>query len=299
MGVLGKYKNGNYEVVIFEDGTKVRHNNLDSFNPERPESMDVKITNQCDMGCPMCHENSTPDGKHGDILNIQFFDTLLPYTEIAIGGGNPLSHPDFISFLEQLKERKLIANVTVNHVHFMNDIDLIQELVDKQLIYGIGVSVVNANDEFINAVSKFPNAVIHVINGIITIEELRYMAHKSLKILVLGYKEFRRGKSLFERQNVEINLLKSAFYDVLPTVIEEGWFDVVSFDNLAIKQLDPKRLLSDEEYDEFYMGDDGQFTMYVDLVNQEFAKSSTSTDRWQIKNDIKTMFDRVREVQNE
>lgn len=296
MGVLGKYVNNNYTVVIMEDGTKIRYNDLDSFNPEKPESMDCKITNQCDMGCPMCHENSTPDGKHGSILNIPFFDTLLPYTEIAIGGGNPLSHPDFIAFLEQLKKRKLIANVTVNQVHFMKDIDLIQELVDKKLIYGLGVSVVNANDEFIDAVSKFPNAVIHVINGIITTDELRYMAHKNLKILVLGYKEFRRGKSLFERQNVEINHLKSAFYDMLPTVIEEEWFDVVSFDNLAIKQLDPKRVMSDEKWDEFYMGDDGQFTMYVDLVNQEFAKSSTSTERWSIEDDIKTMFNRVREV---
>lgn len=296
MGVLGKYVNNNYTVVIMEDGTKIRYNDLDSFNPEKPESLDLKITNWCNMGCPMCHENSTPEGKHGNIMNMPFIDTLLPYTEIAIGGGNPLSHPDFIAFLEQLKKRKLIANVTVNQVHFMKDIDLIQELVDKKLIYGLGVSVVNANDEFIDAVSKFPNAVIHVINGIITTDELRYMAHKNLKILVLGYKEFRRGKSLFERQNVEINHLKSAFYDVLPKVIDEEWFDVISFDNLAIKQLNPKRLMSDKEWNEFYMGDDGSFTMYVDAVNREFAKSSTSIERWKLEDDIKTMFDRVREV---
>jgi len=297
MGVLGRYKNGNYFVTILNDGTKIRHNDSDSFNPEKPESMDLKITNQCDMGCLMCHENSTPDGKHGNILNMQFIDTLLPYTEIAIGGGNPLSHPDLIQFLEQLKERKLIANVTVNQTHFMKDVGLIRELVDKKLIYGLGVSLVDANDEFVNAVSEFPNAVVHVINGIITMDELHFIAHKNIKILILGYKEFRRGKSLYERQNVEIDHLKSAFYDILPKVIDEEWFDVVSFDNLAIKQLNPKRLMDDDKWNEFYMGDDGSFTMYVDAVNQEFAKSSTSTERWKLDNDIKNMFDKVREVQ--
>lgn len=31
MNILGKYKNGNYTVTIFDDGTKVRSNNLDFF----------------------------------------------------------------------------------------------------------------------------------------------------------------------------------------------------------------------------------------------------------------------------
>ena len=138
--------------------------------------------------------------------------------------------------------------------------------------------------------------MIHVINGLITMDKLQYMAHKGLKILILGYKEFRRGKALYERENVQINLLKSAFYDMLPVVVNECWFDCVSFDNLAIEQLDPKRVMSDEKWDEFYMGNDGQFTMYVDLVEKQFSKSSTSTKRYDLMNDVKDMFDIVREV---
>ena len=64
---LVKYRNGNYFVTIdLDTGTKVRSNDLDFFEPEYPESMDVKITNCCDMGCKFCHENSKPDGKHVD-----------------------------------------------------------------------------------------------------------------------------------------------------------------------------------------------------------------------------------------
>ena len=294
MNILGRYQNGNYTVTILRDGTKIRYNTLDFFVPEKPESMDVKITNCCDMGCPMCHEDSKPNGKHGDILNVPFFDTLSPYTEIAIGGGNPLSHPDLVTFLEQLKSKKLIPSMTVNQIHFMKNLDLIEELVNKKLIYGIGVSLNSVNDEFIEAIQKFPNTVIHVINGIVHPVQLEELAHKGLKILILGYKEFRRGNAMYANMGGVIEEMKSNLYNILPTTINDNWFDVVSFDNLAIKQLNPKRLMSDEQWNQFYMGDDGNFTMYIDLVNQEFAKSSVSTDRYPITADIRDMFNKVK-----
>ena len=49
-----------------------------------------------------CHEQSGPHGVHGD-LNNPLLDTLHPYTELAIGGGNPLEHPDLIPFLQKMK----------------------------------------------------------------------------------------------------------------------------------------------------------------------------------------------------
>ena len=119
MKILGSYKNNDYTCTMFSDGTKIRWNDKDSFNPIKPESIDLKICNRCDMACAMCHENSTPDGEFGDILNLPFIDTMFPYSEIAIGGGNPLTHPDLIEFLKRLKERKIIASMTVNQVHFM------------------------------------------------------------------------------------------------------------------------------------------------------------------------------------
>lgn len=294
MGVLGKYKNGNYFVTILSDGTKIRYNDSDSFNPDKPESMDLKITNKCNMGCSFCHEDSSPNGKHGDILNLPFIDTLLPYTEIAIGGGNPLTHPDLVPFLEKLKERKLIANITFNQYHFMDNIDFIQELVDKKLVYGIGVSMMYASDKFVECISKFPNAVIHVINGIVSIDDLKMLANHNLKILILGYKEFRRGKQMYSRQSTVIDNMKSALYNALPTIINDEWFDVVSFDNLAIKQLEPKRIMSEEQYERFYLGDDGFATFYVDAVEKKYAISSTSTERYDLLDDIKPMFDKVR-----
>lgn len=73
----------------------------------------------------MCYENSISDGKHGDILTLKFLETLHPYAEIAIGGSNPLEHPDPAPFLEYYREKKFIPSMTVNQVHFEENLDFI------------------------------------------------------------------------------------------------------------------------------------------------------------------------------
>lgn len=291
-----RYQNGNYTVTMdTKTGTKIRENDLDFFKADFPESMDIKICNKCDMGCPMCHENSTKDGAVGDIMSESFIDKLHPYTELAIGGGNPMEHPSLVPFLEKCKRLNLIPSMTVNQVHFEKHKNFIKALVDNQLIYGLGISLVDGDDEFVAKVKEFPNAVIHVINGMSAApSELERLAHQGLKILILGYKEFRRGIDHYNAASELIEKKKKYLYDMLPQIINEGWFEVVSFDNLAIKQLDAQRLMSNEDWEQFYMGDDGSATMYIDMVNREFAKSSTSTERYPLEDDIVTMFEKIR-----
>ena len=189
--VLASYKNGNYNVTVFDDGTKIRRTEDDHWAPERPESMDLKITNDCDMNCPFCHEDSHINGKHGDIMNMKFLETLMPFTELAIGGGNPLAHPDLIPFLRKCKDLKLIPSMTVNQIHFMNNLNFIDMLIERKLIHGLGVSLVSATDDFFNELNKRNNTVLHIINGLINEETLNKLYNKNLKILILGYKQFR------------------------------------------------------------------------------------------------------------
>ena len=241
-----------------------------------------------------CHENSIPNGAHGDIMNLKFIDNLHPYTELAIGGGNPLEHPDLEAFLRKCKSLKLIPSMTINQTHFMKNIDFVKMLVSEDLIYGLGVSLTNPTPEFINQIKKFPNAVIHVIAGLIPIYKLEEISKLDLKILILGYKQFRRGENLYLHESTTIASKINELKEILPVIIKNNWFKVVSFDNLAIKQLDPRRVLSDSEWDEFYMGDDGFATMYVDCVKEEFARSSTSIDRYPITDNIVDMFNVIR-----
>ena len=154
MELLGRYKNGNFKTTILSDGTKIRETEDDEFIPAFAENMDIKICNRCSAGCKFCHEGSIPDGKLGNILDEKFIETLHPYQEVAIGGGNILEHPDLIPFLYRLKARKVITNVTVNQIHFEQNQELIKELTGRKLIYGLGVSLVNPTEHFINLIKE-------------------------------------------------------------------------------------------------------------------------------------------------
>lgn len=290
------YKNGNSFIVIdSNDGTKTRFTKDDEFNLEFPESLDVCATTVCvGANCPFCYANCGSHGKHADIMGLKFIDTLRPFTEAAIQF-NDLTHPDMIPFLEKLKSKKVFASITVNQVHFEQKESLIRELVTKDLIKGIGISLRKATPEFVRRVSKYPNAVIHTINGILTAEDLEVMRDHGLKLLILGYKDLGRGVGYKENFQKEIELRQRYLYGILETLPHH--FRVVSFDNLAIEQLDVRRLLEPEEWDKFYMGDEGTASMFVDLVTGKFGVSSLcSPDQMHpLMDDIKDMFRVVRE----
>lgn len=294
MGLLGRYKNGNFVTTILSDGTKIRETEDDEFIPSFAENMDIKICNYCDMGCKFCHEGSTINGKFGNILNEKFVDTLHPYQEVAIGGGDATSHPDLIPFLQKLKKKKVIANMTVNQIHFEKKQELIKKLVDEKLIYGLGVSLVNPTKHFIELIKQYPNAVIHVINGVLKPSDIKTLENNNLKMLILGYKHLRRGNEYFEEEQNDIETKQQWLYENLEDIIQK--FKVVSFDNLAIEQLDVKRLLTQEEWDEFYMGRDSEFTYYIDMVEKKFAKSSTAPfdKRYDLLESVDNMFNKIR-----
>lgn len=290
MELLGRYRNGNYITTIMSDGTRIRETKDDEFKPAFAENMDIKICNRCDIGCNFCHEGSTKDGKLGDIMSEKFIDTLHPYQEVALGGGNVLEHPDLIPFLKKLRSMKVITNITLNQVHFENNLDIVDEMVSKKLIYGLGISLVNPTNNFIEAVQKYPNAVIHVINGILKPSDIDVLADRGLKILILGYKHLRRGEEWYS-ENYE-NIIRNQMWlkDILSTIINK--FRVLSFDNLALEQLNVRRLFSQKEWDKFYAGDDGTHTFYIDMVERKFAKSSTApmNERYDLMDNVDDMF---------
>ena len=272
--ILGTYVNGNTIVVMRKDGTKERYvKDGEKPAPEFPESIDLKITNCCDMGCPMCAERSVPGGKHADLFH-PMLDTIKPYTELAIGGGNPLEHPDLVEFLRRMQKHKVICNMTVNATHFMKKSGLISNLAEHGLIHGIGVSVPNnIPDGLIPLLEQYPNAVVHTIVGYTPIECFDQLAGHNLNLLILGYKA--KGKGFDEWQKHAYEYAKQALLLTMNFNIYRKQFKAIAFDNLAIKQLVIKKSISKEEYDNLYMGDDGQFTMYIDLVDGRFGKSST------------------------
>lgn len=292
MKFLGAYRNGNYKVYMFDDGTKIRANKLTTLEPEFPESIDMKICNRCDMACAQCHECSAPDGELAD-LNHPILNSFHPLTELALGGGNVLEHPDLDDFLKRMKDKGVLCNMTVHVNHFISNYDRLLSYAKKKLIHGLGISVNQPVSEAVAAsIAKFPNAVVHVIAGIVSPEALEVLYNRDIKLLVLGYKKYGRGES-FYTEHPEINSGLDWFRENITELADR--FSLVSFDNLALEQLNVKSYVPDEAWEMGYMGDDGQFTMYIDLVKQEWAISSVSKRHPLVEDNIDTLFSEVKE----
>jgi len=291
--ILANYTNGNTTVVLESDGTKTREiiDPSKPANPMHPESMDVKITNWCDAGCPYCHEMSTEAGKHADLDKLKEVLKVLPAgIELALGGGDPLSHPELISFLDFCHEHGFVVNLTVNQQHLERSHDLLVRLITTKRIYGLGISYSSKaylkHAEPLLLISD--NIVFHVIMGVNKLSDLDNLKElcdqykRTCKVLVLGYKQYGFGLDYYaKKKNIEDN--KYQWYIKLRDYLGKDGF-IVSFDNLAITQLNLKRyFLNEETWKKFYMGDDFVFTMYIDAIEQQYAPSSTSKNRISFK----------------
>ena len=295
MKILNKYKNGNAKITIWDDGTReTEYPDNEEINLDFPLSIDLCITKYCDRGCRFCYANCNTQGKHGDIMNLKFIDTMPDGVEISIGGGSATSHPDLKPFLKKIKEKGLIANMTVSQGEFIDQLPLINELIEDDLIHGLGISFKEENDQLWKLIAENENCVVHLIAGIHDEKVFNYLSQFGLKILILGYKDVGRGfyyhDALRKEIDDKINWLKSNLEGYLSK------FKVVSFDNLALKQLSPERLVTSEKWNELYQGDDGTISCYIDAVDKTIHISSLDQRGFNVSDDIKSDFNKIKEM---
>ena len=284
--MIRQYYNGNHRVILYSDGTKIKETvdpNADHFTYEYPESFDLKITDYCDGGCKYCHENSTIKGKHADLNKIMsMLSSCIMGTEVAIGGGNALAHPDIIQFVQNVVDMGLIPSMTINQQHIRPYWDVLKTL----RLYGIGVSLTDPNNkedfEYINKLG--PNVVIHTIAGILKPSD--YKALYGRKVLILGYKDLRRGHENLVKHSKEIQDNIEQLKKDLPMLVKKC--KAISFDCLGLEQINPKEVLgmTDDRFNQIYQGHDYEMydelgnltvgTMFIDAVNMQIARSSTA-----------------------
>lgn len=286
---ISSYQNGGYKVQLFDNGTKVRTTLDASKPPKLPEQMDLKITDWCDAGCAWCHEQSTTKGQHADLdKTLKLLSDLPVGAEVAIGGGDPLSHPDFVDFVRALRAQGAVPSVTVNGRHFNRHRDVLEMLTSEKNLFGVGFSYHDQLPDW-----DYEHLVVHLIAGINS-PSVMDEARRRYKLLLLGYKQHGRGAKLFRVRSKQVNDNISQWYRELAWV---GKKHHVSFDNLAIEQLNPKRLFKQEaQFEQQYMGAEGLFSMYIDAVTQTYGLSSYDATRYEWSN-LKDMFACVRTSQ--
>ena len=267
-----EYTNGNAIITIAQDGTRVIESSDTVLQLEQPLVLDIKWTNKCSNGldekgsilCSFCHEAATVNGKEGDWnLLKQILDPLKPGIELALGLN--YINADLIEFLKWGKQKKFIINGTINQWH-LNNIDNITllNLLNSRLLNGLGISYRNS---YIDSTWIYhPNVIWHVIAGIDSIDDILSKPFK--KILVLGFKEFGFGKKSIKIQKSIIQWEKYIY-----KLLEKEC--LVSFDTLAVEQLDIKRFFNTNTWDILYQGDYG---MYIDLPNEKYRPNSYSNE---------------------
>lgn len=91
-----------------------RFGSSNNIRSPSPELIDIQITNKCGFGCEYCYQNSLPKEPHGrkNLVKrtLQSLDHI-PY-QIAIGGGEPTLHPNFLEILQEAKDLGTVPNYT-------------------------------------------------------------------------------------------------------------------------------------------------------------------------------------------
>ena len=130
----------------------------DPFMAPMPELADISINNKCDRGCSFCYRNSKPDGPDMPLEDYKNVLSEIPNTyQIALGGGEPTMHPDFIEILRSTKEDfGRVPNYTTSGAH------LTDEIIEatKKYCGAVAVSYSDRDNIWVDAIKRFLKAKV-------------------------------------------------------------------------------------------------------------------------------------------
>ena len=165
---------------------------------EGPELIDISITNYCENNCKFCYRKSNINGKHMSLENYKKIIQQarnLGVMQVALGGGNPNQHPDFIQIIKMTRELGIIPSYTTNGKGLTEEI-----LKASQKFCGaVAVSLYEPYDESYKAIRKLINNKIktnvHFIlssetidNAINLLNEIPQEIREVNAIIFLNYK---------------------------------------------------------------------------------------------------------------
>lgn len=119
--MIRHYRESGYFVFFdLENGQMLRSSMIDEepfWNRRGPELLDISITNYCERDCDFCYRKT---GSNGTFMPLEQYTKIIAQAEasgvlqVALGGGNPNQHPDFIPILEVTRRHHIIPSYTTN-----------------------------------------------------------------------------------------------------------------------------------------------------------------------------------------
>lgn len=89
-----------------------------SWAMDGPELIDLSITNYCERGCRFCYrETRLQEAQYLSLADVKMIveqAVVCGTMQIALGGGNPNQHPQFVEILKAIREKGIIPSYTTN-----------------------------------------------------------------------------------------------------------------------------------------------------------------------------------------
>lgn len=172
-----------------------------------PELADISISNHCSKACAYCYRESARNNEfmsvddYGKVLDAMRDPEYGNVFQVAIGGGEPLEHPDFVKIINATLERGIVPNFTTNGIFLTEDV--CRAIQGKVGAVALSVTSVNElQEEKIAMLRKYAiRTNIHYVLSAKNIEEAieivsgKYEVHFAgvNAIIFLTYKPAGRG----------------------------------------------------------------------------------------------------------
>lgn len=95
------------------------------WSEEGPELIDLSITNYCERCCDFCYRRASPAGKHmtlNDVEDVVKQAKEAGVLQIALGGGNPNQHSQFVEVLRIIRDNGIVPSYTSNGEGLTDDV---------------------------------------------------------------------------------------------------------------------------------------------------------------------------------
>lgn len=280
---------GHWVLFNRHNGTKIRMHfdkNAPAYTKAfAPELVDVKITDFCPFDCSYCYQDSTKEGVHGDTEYIERLADALKEMgtfEVALGGGEPTMHPDFVKILKQFRKCGIVPNFTTRSGKWLKDETIREAVRNYAGKFAVSINSVHdmerawhLTDEYGMANGDFDydkgrhqcRIGFQYVMGSTKLDELSKILRAipyGCEMTLLGYKDVGRGA-----------YYKPHKYDGWLKVVQDSTKHTCSrigIDTaLANQYKDAVLEAVDERLVTFK---EGNFSMYVDAVTRRAAASS-------------------------
>jgi MoaA/NifB/PqqE/SkfB family radical SAM enzyme len=242
-----------------------------------PELVDIKITDYCPYGCEFCYQGSTVDGKHANDYYLSLLANQLgkyKVFEVALGGGEPTLHPNFVKILQGFREEGVVPNFTTRNLAWITGPDK-----DKILEYCGSFAYSTENTFDIIKLAKLleehkvpkNRVTVQLVSGAMSANTMKSLCKTCLEndinFTILGYKNTGRG------QDFKPLATSDETWDSLMQLRGEYPYRKIGIDTVFAEAIQD-RLAEMKISPILYHTKDGMFSCYIDAVQERIAPSS-------------------------